>query len=127
VVGQYLAGSLDPLKAEGQVEASREAQIMMAAVDCTGLCLLASFALADPGAAGFFLQAVNARFGWRLGPEDIPAMGVRVLKAERQFNRAAGFTSKDDRLPKFFREEPLPPHNKVFLISDEEIDGVFDF
>ncbi|MCP4692271.1 MAG: aldehyde ferredoxin oxidoreductase, partial [Desulfobacterales bacterium] len=46
VVGQYLAGSLDPLKAEGQVEASREAQIMMAAVDCTGLCLLASFALA---------------------------------------------------------------------------------
>jgi aldehyde:ferredoxin oxidoreductase len=54
-------------------------------------------------------------------------MGIRVLKAEREFNRKAGFTNKDDRLAKFFYEEPLPPHNKVFIVSDEELDTTFDF
>jgi Aldehyde:ferredoxin oxidoreductase len=50
-----------------------------------------------------------------------------VLKAEREFNEKAGFTNKDDRLPRFFYEEPLPPHNTVFGISNEEIDRTFDF
>ena len=53
--------------------------------------------------------------------------GTRVLKAEREFNRKAGFTNQDDRLPSFFSEEPLPPHNTVFTISDEELDSTFDF
>jgi len=26
-----------------------------------------------------------------------------------------------------FYEEPLPPHNKVVVISDEEMDQTFDF
>ena len=36
-------------------------------------------------------------------------------------------TDKDDRLARFFYEEPLPPHNKVVEISDEEMDQTFDF
>jgi aldehyde:ferredoxin oxidoreductase len=127
VVGEYLTEALDPLKADGQVEASRNTQIAMAAVDCTGLCLLASFALTTPEGGGAFVKAMNAKFGTELGPDDIPALGIRVLKAEREFNRKAGFTNKDDRLPKFFYEEPLPPHNTVFVISDEELDTTFDF
>ena len=64
----------------------------------------------------------------RLGPDDFPFdLGIRVLKAEREFNRKAGFTIEDDRLPRFFYEEPLPPHNKVFAISNEEIDKAFDY
>jgi aldehyde:ferredoxin oxidoreductase len=122
-----MSGALDPLKSEGQVEASRNTQIAMASVDCTGLCLLASFALTEPAGAEAFLNAMNAKFGTELGPDDIPAAGIRVLKAEREFNRKAGFTKDDDRLPKFFYEEPLPPHNKVVLISDEEMDSTFDF
>jgi aldehyde:ferredoxin oxidoreductase len=47
--------------------------------------------------------------------------------AEREFNKKAGFTNHDDRLPRFFYEEPLPPHNAVFTISDEGIDSTFDF
>jgi len=127
VVGAYMSGALDPLKPEGQVEASRNAQIAMASVDCTGLCLLASFALTDPAGAEAFLKAMNAKFGTELGPDDIPALGIRVLKEELDFNRKAGFTAADDRLPKFFYEEPLPPHNKVVLISDEEMDSTFNF
>jgi len=127
VVGAYLGGMMDPLSPEGQVAASREVQIAMASVDCTGLCLLASFCLQDPAVGAEFLKIINARLGTKLGPEAVPALGMRVLKAEREFNRNAGFTAQDDRLPRFFYEEALPPHNKVFLISDEELDTTFNF
>jgi aldehyde:ferredoxin oxidoreductase len=127
VIGEYMGGNLDPLKAEGQVQASRNTQIAMAAVDCTGLCLLASFPLTTPEGGGAFLNAMNAKFGTQMGPDDIPAMGIRVLKEELDFNRKAGLTNKDDRLPKFFYNEPLPPHNKTILISDEEMDTTFNF
>jgi aldehyde:ferredoxin oxidoreductase len=126
VVGEYLTGKLDPLKPEGQVAASRNLQIGMAAVDCTGMCFMAAAALTEGEGGGAFLKAINAKFGTQLGPEDIPALGIRVLKAEQGFNREAGFTEKDDRLPRFFYEEPLPPHNTVFSISDTELDRTLD-
>ena len=127
VIGEYVSGALDPLKPEGQVEASRNTQIAIAAVDCTGLCLLASFPLTTPEGGEAFLNVMNAKFGIQMSPDDIPAMGIRVLKEELEFNRKAGFTDKDDRLPEFFYNEPLPPHNKTILISDEEMDTTFNF
>jgi aldehyde:ferredoxin oxidoreductase len=127
VVGEYLEQKLDPLSAKGQVEASRNLQIATAAADCTGLCFMAYVALTSPEAGQALLKAINAKFGIRLGPEDVPALGIRVLKAEREFNRKAGFTHVDDRLPRFFYEEPLPPHNTVFSVSDQELDRTFDF
>jgi aldehyde:ferredoxin oxidoreductase len=128
MVGAYLTQMLDPLKKEGQIETSRFLQIAMAAFDTTGLCFMASVALLSPEAAEAFRELLSARAGTQFGPEDFPqGLGVRVLKAERQFNRQAGFTRRDDRLPEFFYREPLPPHNRVYSISGEELDGTFDF
>ncbi|KPJ88046.1 MAG: aldehyde:ferredoxin oxidoreductase [Spirochaetes bacterium DG_61] len=128
MVGEYLERKLDPLKAEGQVEGSRSLQIAMAAFDSMGQCFMASVALLNPEGEEAFRKVINAKLGIQLGSDDFPhAMGIRVLKAEREFNRKAGFTNKDDRLPRFFYEEPLPPHNTVFIINDEEIDSTFDF
>ena len=128
VVGLCLQKRIDPLEAEGVVEVSRNLQIETAAFDSTGLCFMASVALKDPEPGEAFRKAMNAILGTQLGPDDFPrAMGIRVLKAEREFNRKAGFTNEDDRLPSFFYKEPLPPHNTVFAISDEEIDSTFDF
>lgn len=127
VIGEYMSGALDPLKPEGQVAASTNTQVAMAAVDCTGLCLLASFPLTTPEGGEAFLKVMNAKYGLKLGPDDIPAMGIRVLKAELDFNRKAGFTDKDNRLPEFFYKEPLPPHNITVLISDEEMDKALKF
>lgn len=127
VVGEYLVQNLDPLKPDGQVEASRNLQIGVAAIDCTGMCFMAAVALEEGEGAEALLRAINAKCGSRLGPEDVPALGIRVLKAEREFNKRAGFTEKDDRLPRFFYEEPLPPHNTVFAISDAEIDKTLAF
>ena len=128
VVGAYLEHKLDPLDSKGQVETSRFLQIAMAAFDTMGQCFMASVALLSPEGFEAFRKVIDAKAGTTLGPDDFPhALGIRVLKAEREFNRKAGFTSEDDRLPKFYYEEPLPPHNTVFVISDEELDSTFDF
>jgi aldehyde:ferredoxin oxidoreductase len=131
VIGENLdsmGGSLNPLKADGQVEISREYQIEVAAFDCTGLCQFCIMAAKTNQRAGqALINLLNARLGTEMSFDDLINLGIRVLKAEREFNRKAGFTPKDDRLPKFFYEEPLPPHNTVFVVSDEEMDSVFDF
>jgi aldehyde:ferredoxin oxidoreductase len=130
VVGQNLeefGGTLDQFSAEGQVEASRKAQINMAAVDTMGLCDFAQSGLATPEGRNNFYKMIAAKSGKPFGAKAWTALGMKVLKAEREFNRRAGFTNKDDRLPKMFYEEPLPPHNKVVVISDEEMDSTFDF
>jgi aldehyde:ferredoxin oxidoreductase len=130
VVDQNLeefGGTLDRFSAEGQVEASRDTQIHMAAVDSVGICDFAQSGLASPEGIASVYKMVATKSGQPFGEEDWTAMGIRTLKAEREFNRNAGFTSKDDRLPKMFYEEPLPPTNKVVVISDEQMDSTFDF
>jgi len=130
VVDQNLedfGGTLDRFSAEGQVEASRNTQIHMAAVDTVGICDFAQTGLATPEGIENVYKMVAAKMGKSFGKDDWDALGLRVLKVEREFNRKAGFTNEDDRLPKMFYEEPLPPHNKVVIISDEEMDKTFDF
>jgi len=122
---EEFGGTLDRFSAKGQVEASRDAQIHMAAVDTVGIC---DFAQSGFGAGlGNVCKMVSAKLGKPFSEDDWTSLGLRILKAERAFNRNAGFTNKDDRLPKMFYEEPLPPHNKVVIISDEDMDRTFDF
>ncbi len=118
-------GKLDPFKAEGQVENSRNSQVHMAVVDTVGICDFAQsgFAAGIDNAC----HMVTAKSGKPFNEDDWNKLGKRIIKAELEFNRKAGFTNKDDRLPKMFYEEPLPPHNKVVVISDEEMDKTFDF
>ena len=130
VVDQNLAdfgGTLDPLSAEGQVEASRDTQLHMAAVDTVGICDFAQTGLAAPGGMENVYTMISAKSGKPFGEDDWGALGRRVLKAELNFNKRAGFTAKDDRLPKMFYEEPLSPHNSVVVITDEQMDSTFNF
>ncbi|MGZ6276845.1 MAG: hypothetical protein ACXWMI_12195 [Syntrophales bacterium] len=46
---------------------------------------------------------------------------------ERDFNARAGFTAKHDRLPEYFKKEPLPPHNVTFQVTDEDLDKVYNW
>lgn len=127
LIGDYLAGKLNPVSPDGQVEASRNIQIQMGFVDNTGLCLLAASAMADKEGGPAFFSMLKAKLGTDITPADATALGRRILQAEREFNRKAGLTSADDRLPEFFKTEPLPPHNVVFQVSDEALDQTFDF
>lgn len=121
-------GYVDPLKPEGQVEISRNLQIATAAIDSTGMCLFIAFALLDqPETFNALVDMINAFYGLSLMAEDVTELGKKVLKMEREFNKAAGFTNADDRLPAFFKTEKLSPHNVTFGVSDEELDTVFNW
>ncbi len=69
---------------------------------------------------------INARYGWKWTQHDLFTLGEEVIKLERDFNLRAGFTPVHDSLPEFFLEEPLPPHNTVFDVSNEEMQVVFE-
>jgi aldehyde:ferredoxin oxidoreductase len=123
-----VGGKVDPLKAEGQVALSRNLQIASAAIDATGLCLFVAFpVLDDSNALEAICEMLGAQYGRAYSADDFLAMGKKALAAERRFNTAAGFGPAADRLPDFFRNEALPPHNTTFIVPDEELDTVFDF
>jgi aldehyde:ferredoxin oxidoreductase len=44
---------------------------------------------------------------------------------EREFNRRAGFTKEDDRIPQWMTKEPLPENGSVFDVSEEALDTIF--
>jgi len=123
-----IGGYVDPLSPQGQVELSRNLQIATAAIDSTGMCLFIAFAIMDqPDTFQAMLDMINALYGLNMTADDFLALGKKVLSMERDFNLRAGFTSKDDRLPDYFKKEPLPPHNVVFDVPDEELDKLFNW
>jgi aldehyde:ferredoxin oxidoreductase len=54
-------------------------------------------------------------------------LGKETIKLEVEFNRGAGFTKADDRLPEWMTREPVPPHNTVFDVPTEEMDKIFNW
>lgn len=122
-----VAGKADPF-AVNKAELSRHFQATTAFIDSTGYCLFIVFAVLDD-AEGFegMYRSVNAMCGVSMTADDVVPYGLRVIKAERAFNEAAGFTNAHDRLPEFMRLDPLPPHNTVFDVPDEELDKVYAF
>jgi len=123
-----VGGFVDPLKPEGQVDLSRNLQIATAAIDSLGLCVFVAFAIMDiPSGMEALPKMISAQYGWKFELEDLLNYGKEVLRAERAFNLAAGFTAADDRLPEFFKKEALPPHNVVFDVPDKELDQLFNF
>jgi len=123
-----VGGKTDPLSPEGQVELSRNLQIATAVVDSTGMCLFVAFPVLDqPETFQALLDLVNTFYGLSLTADDVTELGKSILKNERDFNQAAGFTSKHDRLPDYFKKEKLAPHGVTFEVKDEELDEVFNW
>jgi aldehyde:ferredoxin oxidoreductase len=123
-----VGGYVDPLKPLGQVELSRNLQIATATIDSTGMCLFTAFAILDqPETFQALIDLLNAFCGLSFTAADFVEYGKRILKIERDFNIRAGFTKEQDRLPKFFKTEPVPPHNVIFDVTDEELDQVFNW
>ena len=123
-----VGGDVDPLSTRGQIELSRNLQIATAAVDATGMCLFVAFAVLDqPETFQALIDMINACHGLKLTADDVAALGKKVLSMERDFNARAGFSAKHDRLPDYFKNEAVAPHNVVFDIPDEELDQVFNW
>ncbi|WP_428414803.1 aldehyde ferredoxin oxidoreductase family protein [Methylibium sp.] len=92
----------DPLVAEGKPELVKAFQDATAAFDSAGICIFTSFAwgLAD------VQPQVAAACGEEFTLEKLNEIGERVWNMERDFNNKAGFTAKDDTLPKRLLTEP---------------------
>ncbi|MEN6461130.1 MAG: aldehyde ferredoxin oxidoreductase C-terminal domain-containing protein [Syntrophomonas sp.] len=120
-------GHVDPLVKEGQTELSRNLQIATASIDSTGLCVFTAFAILDyEPVSHAVIDMINAQYGTNWTVDDWFNLGRFILKTERAFNEAAGFTNKDDRLPEFF-DEPVPPFNATWDFTGEELDQVYQF
>ena len=121
-------GKTDPLSAEGQAEISRNLQIATAAIDATGYCLFTAFALLDqPETMQALVDTINAMYDLNMSLDDETELGKDILRKERAFNAAAGFTKAHDRLPLYFSRESVVPHNVRWDVSDEDLDSVFNF
>ena len=115
---------VNPLAVQGQKELSLKLQIISAMLDSTGLCLFARPpVIADPQ---LMVDMVNGIYGWGWTKEELDRFNRNVLRTELEFNRRAGITAADYRIPEYMREEPLAPHNATFDIPDSDLDTVFD-
>jgi len=86
----------DPLSSEGKAELMKAFQDATAVFDSAGICVFTSFAwtLND------VQPQVEAACEGDWSMEKLTLMGERIWNMEREFNLAAGFTAKDDTLPK---------------------------
>jgi aldehyde:ferredoxin oxidoreductase len=123
--GNGLGGNSDPLRPEGQVEYSRYFQIAAAYIDSLGLCWFTRGPLL--GNLELLAEISNSYLGLNLTKDSFETLGKQVISTEKEFNRRAGFNSSHDRLPEFFKLEPLKPHNVVFDVPDEELDNVHNW
>ena len=107
---------------ETYLKASRQEQVLQAAVDSVGLCQFSNPTAED------MAKLVSAQHGVSWSAGDVLALGKRCLREEREFNQRAGFGRDADELPAFLRTEPLktPDGDAVFDLPAELIDTFWD-
>ncbi len=106
------------------VEASRKMQYRAAGWDSLGVCVFGAFGFLTD--LTMVRDLVNARYGWGVGDDYVDELGRETILLEREFNRRAGFTSADDRIPEWMSREKLPPTDSVFDVPGEEMEAIFD-
>ncbi len=107
----------DPLEHEGKPELVKAFQDATAAFDSSGLCIFTTFAwgLAD------LAPQMAAACGEQYTTEELEKIGERIWNMEREFNNRAGFTDKDDNLPKRLLTEATktgPAKGKVSMLPE---------
>ena len=88
----------------GKAQPCKDSQDRTAMLDSTGLCLFTSGSWEVEDYQKLIDSACEG--DWTV--ERLLTIGERVWNLERQFNLAAGFTAKDDTLPKRLLEVPAP-------------------
>jgi aldehyde:ferredoxin oxidoreductase len=124
--GLTIRAKINHLDPTIQKDPSLNAQLNMAGYDTLGACIFAGFGyVSTPD--GVIRRLLKARYGWDDLPENaLQALGRETIKMEREFNRRAGFTAKDDRLPEWMTKEAIPENGAVFDVSNEVLDHIFD-
>jgi len=96
---------MDPLSTEYKAELVKNQQDLFCVVNCSGMCLFATFALSLKQITPFLLAATGLK-AFEFSNE-ILKIGERVNNLVRQFNIREGLTKAMDTLPRRFLTEPL--------------------
>lgn len=124
--GLTIRAQINHLDPTVQRDVSLNAQLNMAGYDTLGACIFAGFGYAATP-DGVVKRLLSARYGWDDLPDNVlQALGKETIKMEREFNRRAGFTKEDDRLPKWMTREAIPENSAMFDVSEEVLDHIFD-
>jgi aldehyde:ferredoxin oxidoreductase len=124
--GLTIRAQINHLDPNAQIEVSRNAQFNMAGYDTLGACIFAGFGYAATP-DGVVKRLLAARYGWDDLPDNVlQELGKQTIKMEREFNRRAGFTKEDDRIPKWMTEEAIPENGSVFDVPEEQLDNIFE-
>jgi aldehyde:ferredoxin oxidoreductase len=104
----------------------RAFQHTTAFIDTSGHCLFIAFAILDiPEGFEGLVEECNGILGTNWTGDSVVQLGKEIVDKEIAFNRAAGLTTADDRMPEFMKYEKLPPHDVVWDVPDETLDAVF--
>ena len=97
-----------------QAENSLRSQIQAATCDAFGYCLNSV-----PGGRAsiykFFADLMNARYDFRLTPEDIVEIGKQTLREQLVFNEKAEFSKMDLKVPAFVRKRLFLPRARFLM------------
>ena len=92
----------DPLVTDGKAGLVKAFQDATSVFDSAGICIFTSFAWTLADVQPQLAAACTDEFTL----EELNLIGERIWNMERDFNNRAGFTSKDDTLPKRLLTEP---------------------
>jgi aldehyde:ferredoxin oxidoreductase len=123
---------MDPHQWQGKGKVTKAYQDLSAIIDSAGLCIffaVRNLAAKDLGVAPVgILEYMNAATGAEYSLEELMQAGERIINAERLFLVKAGFTRKDDSLPKRLTEEPAPtgPAKGMVCHLDEMLNEYYE-
>ena len=110
--------SFELTEAAGQAELSRDLQIMITVCDSLGYCFFVGPDMANMRRT---VTLLNALYGWDIDYDGVLDIGISTLNIEKQYNRAAGITPQQDRLPEFIMDEPAQPSGRTFDVPQNEL------
>ncbi|GAV22927.1 aldehyde ferredoxin oxidoreductase C-terminal domain-containing protein [Carboxydothermus pertinax] len=122
--GLTMGRAFDDTGRAAQAYASNKLQVAMAFADSM-MCIFA-FAHAVNGLP-YLAEMMAALYGGEASASRLAALGIKTLLTEREFNRLAGMTTADDRLPEFFYKERSAATGSQFDTNDVELDTIFEF
>ncbi|NOZ50021.1 MAG: aldehyde ferredoxin oxidoreductase [Chloroflexi bacterium] len=121
--GLTIRAQVDHTDPAGQAKLSQGVQYSMAGYDSLGACIFSGSGLGADEA--IVSDLINGRYGWGVGPDYLQHLGRETILMEREFNRRAGFTNADDRLPEWMTGEAIAPTHTVFDVPDADLDAMF--
>ena len=103
----------DPLVTEGKADLVKAFQDATAVFDSAGVCVFTTFAWTLADLQPQLAAACTSEYT----VEELGKIGERVWNMEREFNNRAGFTNKDDNLPKRLMTEAAKTGPAKGLVS----------